>query len=302
VNNSLPSASRPALDHDGLERLPADTDPDKLADVLRRDGGLVVEGLVSATTALTIDAELAPHVAARHSGFNAEFDDAFYGANTKRIQGLASKSRTFVDEILLNPALLAIADRVLLSHCGDYWMSQAETIFIGPGNPSQELHRDDLNWADAARLGIDLQISVLTAVGDYDAEAGATMVIPGSHEWPLDRPIDASLARPVELGHGDALVYLGSLVHGGGHNRTADRWRKGVYCSYLLGWLTPEEATSRSLSPEVAATLPERARQLLGWSSLRGTPAGSDGAAAALQLWQLDDADLDRHDGVFLQA
>ncbi|MFN8051606.1 MAG: phytanoyl-CoA dioxygenase family protein [Acidimicrobiales bacterium] len=289
---------RPATLHDGLERLPADTDPDKIAEVLRRDGGLVLEGLVSATTATTIDAELAPHVDARHSGFDAQFDDVFYGANTKRIQGLAAKSSTFLHEILLNPALLAVADRILLSHCGDYWMSQAETIFIGPGNPSQELHRDDLNWSDASRLGIDLQISVLTAVGDYDAECGATMVIPGSHEWPLDRPIDASLARPVELAPGDALVYLGSLVHGGGENRTADRWRKGVYCSYLLGWLTPEEATSRSLTPEVAATLPQRARQLLGWSSLRGNPVG-DGAAGALKLWQLDDADLERHGGLF---
>lgn len=295
MNNPLP---RP-LPYHGLERLPADTDPDKVAYVMRRDGGLVIEGLVSATTAATVDAELAPHVEARHAGFNPEFDDVFYGSNTKRIQGLASKSATFVNEILLNPALLALADRMLLSHCGDYWMSQAETIFIGPGNPSQELHRDDLNWSDAARLGIDLQISVLTAVGDYDAEAGATMVIPGSHAWPLDQPIDASLARPVELDPGDALVYLGSLVHGGGHNRTADRWRKGVYCSYLLGWLTPEEATARSLTPEVAASLPQRARELLGWSSLRGTTA-SDGAAAALKLWQLDDADLERHEGLFV--
>ena len=283
---------------DGLERLPADTDPDKLADILRRDGGLVIEGLISATAATTVDAELAPHVEARHAGFNAEFDDVFYGANTKRIQGLAGKSPSFVREILLNPALLALADRILLDHCGDYWMSQAETIFIGPGNPAQELHRDDLNWSDAARLGIDLQISVLTAVGDYDAEVGATMVIPGSHTWPLDQPIDESAARPVELAPGDALVYLGSLVHGGGHNRTADRWRKGVYCSYLLGWLTPEEATARSLTPEVAATLPQRARELLGWSSLRGTTAEA-GAAAALKLWQLDDADLARHDGLF---
>jgi hypothetical protein len=71
-----------------------------------------------------------------------------------------------------------------------------------------------------------------------------------------------------------------------------------VYCSYLLGWLTPEEATSRSLTPEVAATLPQRARELLGWSSLRGNPV-ADGAAGALKLWQLDDADLERHEGLF---
>jgi len=283
---------------DGLERLPADTDPDKLADLLARDGAVIIEGLIDHRSVERIDAELAPHVEARHPGFDASFDDVFYGSNTKRLQGLASKSATFVNEILLHPTLLAVADRVLLEHCGDYWMSQAETIFIGPGNAAQELHRDDLNWNDAARLGINLQISVLTAIGDYDAECGATMVIAGSHLWPLDREIDESLARPVELEPGDSLVYLGWLVHGGGSNRTADRWRKGLYCSYLLGWLTPEEATARSLTAEVAATLPQRARELLGWSSLRGTTA-SDGPAAALKLWQLDDADLASHGGLF---
>ena len=118
----------------GLERLPADTDPDKVADVLRRDGGLIIEGLVTPTAARAIDAELAPHVEGRHAGFNPEFDDVFYGSNTKRIQGLAAKSRTFVHEILLNRVLLDLADRILLPSCGDYWMSQAETIFIGPGN------------------------------------------------------------------------------------------------------------------------------------------------------------------------
>ena len=284
--------------NDGLERCPADTDPDKLCDILRRDGGLIIENLVDATGVDRINAELEPHVERRSPGFKESFDDSFYGANTKRIQGLAWKSPTFVDSILLNPTLLALADQLLLPSCGDYWMSQAETIYIGPGNEAQELHRDDLNWCHAAELGIDLQISVLTAVGDYDADAGATMVVPGSHLWPLDQPIDPADAVPVELEEGSSLVYLGSLVHGGGHNITADRWRKGIYVSYLLGWLTPEEATAMSLTPERAARLPKRARELLGWSNLRGA-VDSDGAEAALQLWQLDRADLDRLGGLF---
>jgi len=283
----------------GLERCPADIDPDKAVEILRRDGGLVLEGLVDAADVARIDADLDPWVQARQPGFIGEYDDAFYGTNTTRIQGIPSKSRTFVDAILLHPTLLALADRILLPNCGDYWMSQAETIFIGPGEPAQELHRDDLNWSRAERLGIDLQISVLTALGDYDAEVGATMAIPGSHTWPLDRPIDPADASPVELEPGSALVYLGSLVHGGGHNRTVDRVRKGLYCSYLLGWLTPEEAPAMSLRAEVAATLPQRARELLGWSSVRGNPTAEGGAAAALHLWQLDEADLDRYGGSF---
>ena len=284
---------------DGLERCPADTDVDKLTDILRRDGGVVLERLVGDADVAALNADLDPWVRSRRPGFIGEFDDAFYGRNTTRIQGIPSKSRTFVDSILLHPTLLGVADRILLANCGDYWMSQAETIFIGPGDPAQELHRDDLNWSHAAEIGIDLQVSVLTALGDYDADVGATMVIPQSHLWPQDRAVDPADGRPVELEPGDALVYLGSLVHGGGHNSTTDRTRRGLYCAYLLGWLTPEEAPAMSLNREVAATLPQRARELLGWSSVRGNPIDETGAAAALHLWQLDESDLSGYDGLF---
>ena len=291
--------SSAAVAVDGLPRVARDADPSVLAALLARDGGLVIEALVDDSVVDRLNSDLAPHVARRRPGFSVEHDSGFYGANTVRIQGLAAKSRTFVDEYLLNPLLLGIADRVLLPECGDYWMSQAETIFIGPGDEAQALHRDDLNWSVAARLRIPLQVSVLLAVGDYDAEVGATMVVPGSHRWPLDLPVDPAAARPVELAAGDALVYLGSLLHGAGHNRTEDRWRQAIYLSYLVGWLTPEEAVPIGLGPDVARTLPKRARELLGFANLPGRADTDDPAEAALQLWQLDAGDLSRLDGSF---
>lgn len=299
MNGSSPPERRARSRGAGLERIPADVDPKKISDLLDRDGGVIVEDLLDPTTLARIDAELEPHVLRRPPGFRDGFDDIFYGANTVRIQGLPRKCPSFVPELLLNPTLLGVADAMLLDNCGDYWMSQAETIFIGPGNPAQELHRDDLNWGPAARLGIDLQVSVLVALGDYDAEVGATMVVPGSHRWPLDRPFDASMAHPVEMEPGDALVYVGSLVHGGGHNRTPDRWRRAVYLAYLVGWLTPEEAVSVSIGPDFAATLPQRAKELLGWANV-ATAGGDSSAAEALQLWQLDLDDLEASNGTFV--
>jgi ectoine hydroxylase-related dioxygenase (phytanoyl-CoA dioxygenase family) len=280
--------SRPQARHDGeLARVAPDTDSDLLLETMDRDGGLVIEGLLTPAIVDRIDAELTPAVEARGPGFRPGFDDSFYGSNTVRVQGIAAKSRTFVDEYLLHPTLLDIADRVLLPYCGDYWMSQSETIYIGPGNERQALHRDDLNWNLAAQLRVPLQISVLVALGDYDAEVGATHVIPQSHRWPLERPIDPSLSQQVELAPGDALVYLGSMVHGGGANVTTGRWRKALYLSYLVGWLTPEEAVPLGVGADVAATLPPRARQLLGFAGLPER-ATDDPAEAALALWQLD--------------
>jgi ectoine hydroxylase-related dioxygenase (phytanoyl-CoA dioxygenase family) len=282
----------------GVDRLAVDTDPATVVAALRRDGGVVVTGLLDPATTAVLAGELDPHVQRRAPGFGAEDTSGFYGRNTIRIQGLAVKSPTFVERVLLHPLLLGVADAVLLPQCGDYWMSQAETIYIGPGSAAQQLHRDDLNWSLAARLRVDLQVSTLVALGDYDAEVGATMVVPGSHTGDPDRAVDAAAARPVELAPGDALVYLGSLVHGGGANRTADRWRRALYLGYLVGWLTPEEAVARSITADVAASLPPRALDLLGWSAIRGNTA-HDGAEAALKLWQLDADDQVRTGGFF---
>ncbi|MEI8050316.1 MAG: phytanoyl-CoA dioxygenase family protein [Actinomycetes bacterium] len=281
-----------------LNSVPASNSSAVMCDILARDGAVIISGLLSPAVVKTIEADLAAFVDAREPGFNGSFDTSFYGPNTKRIQGLAAKSPTFVTDYLLHPALLALADGILLPSCGNYWMSQAETIYIGPGEEPQDLHRDDENWEIAARLKIDLQISVLLAVGDYAKEVGATQVAPGSHRWDLERHADPSEVITVELEAGDALVYLGSTLHGGGTNSTPDRWRRAIYCSYLVGWLTPEEAVALSLTPEIVATLPQRARELLGWSSVQGIPATTEGAAA-LQLWQLDHDDRERLGGLF---
>ena len=283
----------------GLQRHNRSDSLASIAESIRRDGGAVIRNLVDTATVNRLLGEIEPHLEARAAGFRGFGEDGFYGSNTKRMQGLAARSRTFVDDILLHPVLLGLADEILLPHCGDYWMSQAETIFIGPGSKAQVLHRDDINWSYAAQLGFDLQISALVAVGDYDAEVGATMVIPGD-AGPGVSGFDRSLARPVEMNPGDALVYVGSTVHGGGANVTADRWRKAIYVGYLLGWLTPEESVPLSIPPDTAATLPVRARELLGWSNIHGNRA-DDSVASQLQLWQMDSADTERTGGAWVE-
>ncbi len=281
-----------------LRRCRADTPIAAIGDALERDGGIVVRGLLSEDVCAALETDLAPFVEARGQGFRPDNPHAFYGGNTRRVQGLANKSATFVSQLLLHPTLLALADRILLPNCGDYWLSQAETIYIGPRSEAQVLHRDDINWEIAARLGIPLQISVLCALGDFDAAAGATMVVPGSHTWAAGRALDSAAASPIEMERGDALVYLGSLVHGGGANTTPDRWRRALYLSYLVGWLTPEEAIAVSLDDDRARRLPARARSLLGRANLRGLHR-CDGSRVELELWQLDELDLERRAGAF---
>ncbi len=282
-----------------LNRLPADSDLAKIIDVIKTDGGVILTNLISPSQAISLADELQDSVDKRQPGFLEGHDESFYGTNTIRMQSMARRSQTWVNEVLLNPVLLGLADAILHPHCGDYWLSQSELIYLGPEQPVQELHRDDLNWPLAATIpNIDLQLSCLVALGDYDAEVGATQVVPGSHLWPHDRIAQPHEIVQAEMDPGDALVYTGSTIHSGGENKTTDRWRKALYLSYLVGWLTPEEAVPLAVSPELARTLPKRARELLGHANLPSRE-GAYGAEAALQLWQLDEDDLKAADGSF---
>ena len=66
---------------------------------------------------------------------------------------------------------------------------------------------------------------------------------------------------------GSAVVYLGSTLHGGGHNATTDQWRRGMHVSYVVGWLRTEENNYLSLWPDLIHTLPRRSQELLGFGA-----------------------------------
>ena len=76
-----------------------------------------------------------------------------------------------------------------------------------------------------------------------------------------------------EMPAGSAVVYLGGTLHAGGANAT-DVPRRGAHLSYCLGWLRTEENQYLSVPPGVAATLPRRAQELLGYSVHNSIPRG----------------------------
>jgi ectoine hydroxylase-related dioxygenase (phytanoyl-CoA dioxygenase family) len=69
----------------------------------------------------------------------------------------------------------------------------------------------------------------------------------------------------MEVKGGSALLYLGSVWHGGGANRT-DRPRLGVVLHYAVGWLRPVENHTLVVPPTVARTLSPRLQELLGYN------------------------------------
>jgi ectoine hydroxylase-related dioxygenase (phytanoyl-CoA dioxygenase family) len=81
-------------------------------------------------------AELAPHLDARGAG-----NENMTGEHTRRFGRLLLRS-TEVQKLLTHPAVLALADAILLPHCVRYQINYTGAMYLEPGETAQPLHRD----------------------------------------------------------------------------------------------------------------------------------------------------------------
>ena len=253
-----------------------------LADVMAAydaDGGVIVRDLLSDDARLAIVDDLSAGLQDIAPGSKSGMDlwETFHGRNTVRFCGLAARSRAFVDHALLNPVFTAVTDELLLANGADYWLNTGQVMAIGPGEPAQYLHRDENNWPEAVAADREVTVSCLFALSDFTRENGATVVGAGSQRRPpgLVRGAEAS---PDEIAYaempaGSGLIYSGKVIHGAGGN-TTENWRYGMHVSFVVGWLRPEEASPLAVDRDRAASLPERARELLGWGSYHSEGGG----------------------------
>ncbi len=263
-----------------LKRLRANAAiPDMLA-ALAEDGGVIVEGMFPRTTiarmceaVMDASPRFAPGGATQGVGMAGK---PFVGANTIRFSSLGKISPAFF-EMLDNDIYRELADATLLPSCGSYWVNSGQAMLIGPGSQAQALHRDCMNWSQHCMPlwpnCPEVTLSAMIALDDVDEALGATRVIPGSHrEEVYAKHWDHADTVPAELRVGDALVYSGKVVHGGGANTTTDRWRKAMHLSFLVGWLTPEESSPIDYSDEDLAQCSPRVQRVLGHRSYDPRP------------------------------
>jgi ectoine hydroxylase-related dioxygenase (phytanoyl-CoA dioxygenase family) len=251
-----------------LRHLPVTAPITEVVEVLRADGGVIIDDLIDARTVAAINAEIDPFVGAadpgmRHLNPAIQF---FFGDRTKHVGGLAGKSRTFATEVMIHPLLLGVCDAILQPSCATYQLNLAHLLVRGPGADAQYLHRDELVWNLVPRPHPELQLASIVALVDFDAANGATRVAPGSHRWAPERAAAPDEIADAVMRAGSAVVYLGSTIHGGGANSTAERWRRGVHLSYTLGWLRTEENNYLAVPPSVARELPRRCQEILGYA------------------------------------
>jgi ectoine hydroxylase-related dioxygenase (phytanoyl-CoA dioxygenase family) len=235
--------------------MPATSASQDVAQRLTDDGYVVVTGMMARADVQAARADLDRVLQSTRTGRNP-----FEGYDTQRIYALFAKTRTF-DLAATDPLLLGVLDQVL----GHYQLSAPVGICIGPGEKAQILHRDDSIYP-VPEPHPPLVVNTMWPLDDFTVENGATRFIPGSHRWePGRRPAPDDPVETAVMSPGSAMFYLGSLWHGGGANQTAVP-RLGVILEYAAGWLRPQENHCLAVPREVAAGLPERLQELLGYN------------------------------------
>lgn len=215
----------------------------------------------------------------------------FEGSKTQRCYSLFQKTRA-LDHIVTDPLLLRILEQVFgTEHC---LLSSTVGINIGTDEEAQVPHRDDGKYPvpRVQQKGPELVMNMIIAIDAFTQENGGTVLYEGSHRWQYEgennyatknvlenthekvkgvKDMDAikqlKTAIPIqcEMPAGSIMLYRGSLLHGGGANRSKES-RLGILIEWVQAWLRPQETHLLAVDRKIIATLPVKLQEMLGWT------------------------------------
>lgn len=215
------------------------------------NGGVIIRNFLDINTVKIVEQDVRPYI-----DTDKPWSGEFFPKETRRVTGLARKSTTFVDSIVMNPLWLHLTHELLTSrHITWAGPTQHESISrpqvsativfaIQPGAKDQVLHRDDGNshniipeiTEDQYTPARDETIGLFVAGSKTTRQNGATRFVPRSHlqhtfTKPPDEADDPDCVVYAEMDPGDAFMMLGSCYHGGSANKSVDEERL-VFASF----------------------------------------------------------------------
>lgn len=247
----------------------------QLIDTLRAQGYVILENVIDQNLVSRVSDEL-----------NFWFDKTpkcegdFYGWDTTRFGSLLSKAPS-TQELVLHPEITPFAEAILGPNCDWYQLNLSQAVRIHPGSPDQPPHRDEEMWA--CRKDCEYLINVMWAIDDFTKENGATRIWPRSQFNALNREMNEEDAVIAEMPKGSALIFLGSVTHGGGANIDL-AGRTGIIMSYSLGWLKQYENQFLAYPREVAASFPKEIQELIGYRIHRPNLGGFENHCPSVLL------------------
>lgn len=241
---------------------------------LLADGYTILRGAADPALVAEIEADLADRFAA-----TPFCEGGFYGERTKRFGRLLIRSPLMAD-LVMDPAILALAKAALGPWCDRVQLNLAQAIELYPGALPQFPHRDQDMWA--GEIGrMEYLVNVMWPLAPFTRANGATLIWPGSHGAAALAPEAARDPILAEANPGDAIVFLGSTLHGAGGNRSRGV-RRGIIISYCLGWLKPYENQWLAYPPEIARTFPRDLAGLVGYAQHRPNLGNFEGQCPSI--------------------
>jgi len=237
-------------------------------------GYIIFKNVMDADAVERVRAALAPHLV--KTGRND-----FEGFKSNRVYSLLNKAPEVFSDMVTHPLALAFVEADLGRSCLLYSLL---AINLLPGETVQDWHRDD-DHISIPFPHPPFGTSTFWAIDDMTEENGATEIIPGSHNWPdkglgfskvedlfdprerdLDYdPFPRDDAIKVIMPAGSLMVAKATLAHRGGANRS-DKPRMIVTPQYCPGWARQLENIVLSTPRDIAAKLPKRTQELIGYS------------------------------------
>jgi ectoine hydroxylase-related dioxygenase (phytanoyl-CoA dioxygenase family) len=254
----------------GPRRLPRGFDADAHLDRLDEDGFTILENYMSDDQLTRFRQGLKPYLG-MYRGRNP-----FEGLATERVYTLVGRGKVY-EEIASDHRLLAILDGLLAPN---YLLSADHAICIYPGEKAQALHFDDAFYP-FPRPRPAISISVIGAIDAFTPENGGTVLYRGSHKWSSERikavrdavargetSTNAECRTQLAMPPGDICVFQGTLLHGGGANRT-DAPRLAFTNQYCEPWARPQENFLLGVPKEKVRAMNREMQILLGYELRR---------------------------------
>ena len=242
-----------------IKTLAENSSTGEILDTIHRDGACILAGVMSPDVRSKIIEEVSPYIEQTKTG-----EKTFSGDKTRRTGALVARSPSCRD-VVINKRVLDVASGFLLPYADRIQLNLTQTIAIEPGQGAQPLHRDRFGWGKFIPEDLEPQFNAIWALSDFTSDNGATCVVPGSQNWDWDREADPSEVCQAEMDKGSVLLHTGTVIHGGGENRSNDT-RLGLNITYCLGWLRQEENQYLSCPPDIAKYFSIELQELLGYT------------------------------------